>query len=84
MSGVYVLDTSALLVHCREERGYEKVEHVLERPEGGVFVSAITWLEFQVRLRELIPTERARREVLDIYGQLLAEALPVTREVASA
>jgi len=84
MSGPHVLDTSALLAHWREEPGYQTVDRLLESTAGGVFISAITWLEFQLRLRELIPAERTRREVLDLYGELLAEALPVTREVASA
>lgn len=84
MSDAHVLDTSALLAHCREEAGYEIVEGLLEQTAGRVFVSAITWLEFQLRLRELIPSEKVRREVLAIYDELLTEALPVTREVAQA
>jgi predicted nucleic acid-binding protein len=84
MSDAHVLDTSALLAHCREEAGYEIVEGLLEQTAGRVFVSAITWLEFQLRLRELIPAEKVRREVLAIYDELLTEALPVTREVAQA
>lgn len=84
MSDSHVLDTSALLAHCREEAGFEIVERLLEQTAGGVFVSAITWLEFQLRLRELIPKEKDRREVLAIYDELLTESLPVTRDVAQA
>lgn len=82
MTGSHVLDTSALLAHFREEPGCDVVEQLLEGNAGDVYVSAITWLEFQLRLRELIPLERARNEVLAIYDELLEGALPVTREVA--
>jgi predicted nucleic acid-binding protein len=84
MSDPHVLDTSALLAHCREEVGYEIIDQLLEQTGGSVFVSAITWLEFQLRLRELIPAEEVRREVISIYNELLRESLPVTREVAEA
>ena len=84
MSSPYVLDTSALLAHCREEPGHDLVERLLDEHPHEVYVSAITWLEFHLRLKELIPPPAARAEVLAIYNELLAESLPVTREVAQA
>ncbi len=84
MSGPYVLDTSALLAHYREEPGHDLVERLLEENPDEVYVSSITWLEFHLRLKELIPNQKAREEVLAIYDELLADALPVTREAARA
>ena len=84
MSGPYVLDTSALLAHYREEPGHDLVHRLLEEHPGDVYVSSITWLEFHLRLKELIPNQKARDEVLAIYGELLADALPVSRETARA
>jgi predicted nucleic acid-binding protein len=84
MSGAYVLDTSALLAHYREEPGHDLVERLLEEHADDVFVSSITWLEFHLRLKELIPNQNAREEVIAIYDELLADALPVTRETARA
>ena len=84
MSVTYLLDTSALLAHLQEEPGYELVERLLDEHPGEVFISAINWLEFHVRLKELIPDAKARAETLSIYDELLADALPVTREVARA
>jgi predicted nucleic acid-binding protein len=84
MSGPYVLDTSALLAHYRQEPGHDLVERLLEEHPDDVYVSSITWLELHLRLKELIPNQNAREEVLAIYDELLADALPVTREVAQA
>ena len=84
MNGPCLLDTSALLAHYQTEPGHELVARLLDEPADHVFISAITWLEFNVRLKELIPDLHDRQEVLAIYGQLLADALPVTREVAEA
>ncbi len=83
MIGPHLLDTSALLAHCLEEPGFDVVEALLESHPDAVFVSAITWLEFQLRLVELIPVAGQRAEVLAIYEELLTRTLPVTREVAS-
>ena len=84
MSDACLLDTSALLAHYREEPGYDVVERLLNEHPGEVFISAITWLEFHVRLKAIIPSAKARAETLAIYSELLADALPVTREVARA
>jgi predicted nucleic acid-binding protein len=84
MSGPYVLDTSALLAHYREEPGHDLVERLLAEHPDDVYFSSITWLEFHLRLKELIPSQKAREEVLAIYDELLADALPVTREAARA
>jgi len=80
MSGAYLLDTSALLAQYQKEPGYEIVEQLIE--EQSVFISVITWLEFQVSLKALILDAGARAEVLALYSELLDEALPVSRQVA--
>lgn len=84
MREAYMLDTSALLAHCREEPGHELVERLLEEHDGRVFISGITWLELHVRLKALISDAKARAEILAIYEELLDGALPVTVEVARA
>jgi len=84
MSSSHLLDTSALLAHYREEPGYEVVERLLEEHPEEVCISAISWLEFHVHMKVLVPDAKARAESLAIYEELLAEALPATREVARA
>ena len=82
--GLCLLDTSALLAHYREEPGSDIVERLLDGRPDQVRVSAVSWLEFHIRLKDLIPDRQARAEVLSIYQELLAEVLPVTGEVARA
>jgi predicted nucleic acid-binding protein len=82
MTPPYVLDTSALLAHFLSERGWETVERLLEKEE--VHINAVAWLEFQVRLKEIAPDKTKRARALQIYAELLAGALPVTRDTAAA
>jgi len=78
----YVLDTSALLAHFLSEPGWETVERLLEKEE--VHINAVVWLEFQVRLKDIAPDKARRARALQIYAELLAGALPVTRDTAAA
>jgi hypothetical protein len=50
MSGPYVLDTSALLAHCREEPGHDLVERLLEEHPDDLCVSSITGVEFHLEM----------------------------------
>ena len=84
MTPLWVLDTSALLAHFLNEPGWETVERLLEKDAGTVHINAIVWLEFQVRLKEVVPDKAKRARVLQIYAELLHGALPVTRETAAA
>ncbi len=75
------LDTSALLAHCLEEPGSDIVENLLEEFSEDTYISVMSWLEFQVRLKEIYPNAGARREILACYTELLNEPEPVTQEV---
>ena len=84
MTPPFILDTSALFAHCLEEPGYDTVEDVLERFPDEAHISAMTWLEFQIRLEEIHPNANARREILACYAELLDVPVPITKEVVSA
>ena len=84
MSPPFILDTSALLAHSLEEPGYDTVESILERFPDEAHISAMTWLEIQIRLEEIHPNANARREILACYAELLDDPVPVTKEVVSA
>lgn len=84
MTPPFLLDTSALFAHCLEEPGGDTVESILEQFPGEARISVITWLEFQVRLEEIHPDAKARREILACYAELLDDPEPVTKEVAGA
>lgn len=59
----YLLDTSALLAHYRNETGGEQVMEVFAEPGATLFVAAITLAEFARRLLALgfLPTGPSRR-----------------------
>jgi len=83
MTPPYVLDTSALLAHFLNEPGWEIVEGLLEKEAHAVHINAVAWLEFQVRLKEIVPDKSRRARASQIYTELLNGALPVTRDTAA-
>jgi predicted nucleic acid-binding protein len=83
MTQPHVLDTSALMAHFLNESGWKIVEQLLETETGHIFINAVAWLEFQACLKEVAPSPAQRERVLQIYAELLDEALPVTRDTAA-
>ena len=79
----YLLDTSALMAHALSEPGWEIVEGLLNEHSRDIAISAITWLEFNILARATAPNAAAAAEVLALYQDLLAEAIPTTRETAT-
>ena len=82
MTPPFLLDTSGLLAHYRGEAGHEIVAQAFEDHAGAVFTSAIVWLEFQIRLKDITPDPAQRAEALSIYQELLSDCLPVTLATA--
>ncbi len=80
---LFILDTSALLVHFRFERGHDEVAKILLVPYNFAVISAISWLEFQVRLRILVPEHAVRKETLQLYRDVLKRIEPVTEVIAN-
>lgn len=80
----YVLDTSALLAHALSEPGWEIVERLIEEHPRHLSLSAITWLEFNIHILAIVSDPAEAEEILLLYRDLLAEAVPATRETAEA
>jgi predicted nucleic acid-binding protein len=78
----YHLDTSALMAHVLSEPGWQIVDGLLKGQPRDVAISAITWLEFNIVARAIAPNAAEATEVLALYQDLLAEAIPATREIA--
>jgi len=72
------------MAHFLNEPGWEIVDQLLAAEAGQVFINAVAWLEFQVCLQEVAPDRAKRERALQIYAELLDEALPVTRDAAAA
>ncbi len=73
---MYLLDTSALLIHCLREPGAHQVGKLLHTAKA--YVCAASWLELGTRLRDF----EERQRILDAYQKALAGTVDVTEQVA--
>ena len=80
----YLLDTSALLAHHRQELGWEMVQAVFEDDEAEIIMASVSLTEFGRRLRDLGASETVAQETLTNYQLLCAEVVPVDATAALA
>ena len=80
----YLLDTSALLAHYRQESGWEMVQALFEADEAEIIMACISLPEFGQRLRDLGAPEPVVQETLASYQLLCTEVAPVDTAVALA
>lgn len=78
----YLLDTSALLAHCRDEPGAAEVQGLFEREGSVILLCSVSLAEAARRLRELAVPERRIWQFLAEYEELASEIVPVDRDVA--
>jgi predicted nucleic acid-binding protein len=80
----YLLDTSALLAHHRQEAGWEKVQTLLESDDADIIVASVSLTELGRRLRELGATDAQVDATLSSYELLMSDIVVVDRAVARA
>ena len=80
----YLLDTSALLAHYRQETGWEAVQALFEANDVELIIASVSLTEFGRRLRELRATEAEVEEILVAYQLLFSDVAPVDTGVAKA
>jgi predicted nucleic acid-binding protein len=80
----YLLDTSALLAHYRQEHGWEMVQAVFEDNEAEIIMVSVSLTEFGRRLRDLGAPATIAQETLTSYQLLCAEVAPVDAATALA
>ena len=78
----YLLDTSALIAHFRDEEGAEKLQDLFDSKDAQLLVASVSLPEFARRLRELGMSEQESLHVLDQYLLVLEEVVPVDGPVA--
>jgi predicted nucleic acid-binding protein len=78
----YLLDTSALLAHCRREKGAERIQELFDEEGEEIFICSVSLAEFARRLRELGAKEREIAELTGHYKQLTDEIIAVDARVA--
>ncbi len=81
---IYLLDTSALLAHHRQESGWEQVQAIFTEDGAEVVIASVTLTEFARRLRELGASEAEIRAILADYQMLFSAVVPVDGAVAWA
>lgn len=80
----YLLETSALLAHYRQETGWDTVQTLFESAEIELIIASLTLAEFGRRLCELGSAEDEARETLASYQLLFSEVAAVDASVAMA
>lgn len=78
----FLLDTSALLAHSRQELGWARVQALFEEGDSEVLAASLSLTEFARRLRELGATAEEARRTVEDYRELLNEIVPVDERVA--
>jgi len=78
----YLLDTSTLIAHFRDEEGAEKLQDLFDSKDAQLLVASVSLPEFARRLRELGMSEQESLHVLDQYLLVLEEVVPVDGPVA--
>ena len=81
---IYLLDTSALLAHHRQESGWEQVQAIFTEDGAEVVIASVTLTEFARRMRELGASETEIRTILADYQMLFSAVVPVDGAVAWA
>lgn len=79
---IYLLDTSALLAHHRQESGWEQVQAIFTEDGAEVVIASVTLTEFARRMRELGASETEIRTILADYQMLFSAVVPVDGAVA--
>lgn len=78
----YLLDTSALLAHYRQEAGWEQVQALFEREGAALYLCVLSLTEFGRRLYDLGASPEDVSETLFAYRALFDDLLPVDEQTA--
>lgn len=80
----YLLDTSALLAHYRQEDGWQQVHALLEADEADVYAASVSLTEFGRRVLDLGASTDVVASVLDGYELMLTGIVPIGADTARA
>lgn len=78
----YLLDTSALLAHFRQEDGWETVQSLFETEDAQLIIASPTLTELGRRLISLGATETEVTETVTSYQLLFHEVVPIDAAIA--
>lgn len=78
----FLLDTSALIAHYRQEPGWARVQALFEEGGSEVLTASVSLTELARRLRELGASEEEALSAVEDYRELLNEIVPIDEAVA--
>jgi predicted nucleic acid-binding protein len=81
---IYLLDTSAVLIHYRQEPGFERVLYLFDDPANEILLSSISLAEFGRVLRNAGMSADEVDTTLDAYLPLFCEIVPVDDLISRA
>ena len=79
---IYLLDTSALLAHYRNEEGAAKVQALFEDDDASVAIASITITEFSRRMNALGASRDDISAVLDSYRRIFSSVIAINESIA--
>lgn len=78
----FVLDTSALLAHHRDEEGSDRVHSLFGDANIHLVIASVTLTEFGRRMLELGASLDEVQKILADYMHLLDEVIPIDQDIA--
>lgn len=78
----YLLDTSALLAHYREEAGAAEVQALFENDDASIAIASITITEFSRRMTALGSAPEEALASLENYGRIFCAIVPIDGRIA--
>jgi predicted nucleic acid-binding protein len=78
----YLLDTSALVAHFRQEAGWQDVQAIFTDSEAELVVASVSLTEFGRRIRTLGAGESEAEEILSSYQMLFSDVVSIDTVVA--
>ena len=79
---IYLLDTSALLAHYRDEEGAPKVQAIFEDEDASIAIASITLTEFSRRMNALGASRDNISAVLDSYCRIFSSVITIDESIA--
>ncbi len=80
----YLLDTSAVLAHYRNEAGAARVQELIEEEASEILIATPTLVEFRRRMKELGATARGIDGAISAYEEMADGIVPIDKEAAEA
>jgi predicted nucleic acid-binding protein len=79
---IYLLDTSALLAHYRDEEGALKVQAFFEDEDASIAIASLTLTEFSRRMNALGASREDIATALENYCRIFSSVVAIDESIA--